>query len=453
MNKEQAARRLKQDKVEFILAQFVDLYGSAKVKLVPAGHFDDLCEGGAGFAGAAVLGLGQGPHSHDMMAKPDLSSYTLIPWKEGLARFACDTFVDDEPHPFCSRTRLREVLHELREDGYVLNVGMEPEHFLVRRGPDGGIAIDDPDGVDTLAKPCYDFKAMSGQLDYLRTVTRYMNGLGWDVYQVDHEDANGQYEINFAYADALITADRYILFKMMTSQAAKAHGCIATHMAKPFDDRTGSGAHFHFSIANARTGRNLFIDKKDPKGLGKSQFAYHFLGGLIHHARALAAVTSPTVNCYKRLQAGAALYGSRSGFTWTPAFITYGDNNRTQMFRTPDADRFEDRSVSAACNPYLAMAAYVKAGMDGVRKKFDPGEPNIGRNMYEMSAAQLKKRGVKVLPQNLGEALDALERDRVVQSALGEPLYHEFLSVKREEWAQYSRTVSQWEVDRFLTAL
>ncbi len=453
MNKEQAARRLRQDKVEFILAQFVDIYGSPKVKLVPASHFDDLCKIGAGFAGAAVLGLGQGPHAHDMMARPDLSSYTLLPWKEGVARFACNLFVDDEPHPYCSRTLLQNVLNEFRNDGYVFNVGMEPEHFVVQRDADGRISVSDPDGVDTLDKPCYDFKGIGGHLDYLQTLVRYMNQLGWDVYQVDHEDANGQFEINFAYAHGLITADRYIFFKMMTSQVAKAFGFIATHMAKPFADRTGSGAHFHFSVANAKTGKNLFIDKKDPRGLGKSKFAYHFLGGLIHHARALSALTSPTVNCYKRLQVGAALYGSRSGFTWTPAFITYGDNNRTQMFRTPDVDRFEDRSVSAACNPYLAMAAYVNAGMDGVRRKLDPGEPNMGENMYEVSPAELKKRRVGILPQNLGQALDALEQDKVVQSALGEPLYREFMAVKREEWARYSRNVTRWEVDRFLTAL
>ncbi|MFQ5914125.1 MAG: type III glutamate--ammonia ligase [Nitrospinota bacterium] len=453
MNKEQGARRLKADKVEFILAQFVDIYGSPKVKMVPVSHFDDMCEVGAGFAGAAVLGLGQGPHSHDMMAKPDLSSYTLVPWTEGVARFACNLFVDEEPHPYCSRTILQNVLKDLRDEGYVFNVGMEPEHFVVQRDPDGGISVADPDGVDNLAKPCYDFKGMSGQLGYLQTLVRHMNHLGWDVYQADHEDANGQFEVNFDYADALTTADRYIFFKMTTHEAAKTHGYIATHMAKPFGDRTGSGAHFHFSITSAQTGKNLFINKKDPRGLGKSEFAYRFLGGLIHHARALSALTSPTVNCYKRLQVGAALYGSRSGFTWTPAFISYGDNNRTQMFRTPDVDRFEDRSVSAACNPYLAMAAYVKAGMDGVRRKLDPGEPNIGENMYEVSAAELKKRRVGILPQSLGEALDALEKDEVVQSSLGGPLYNEFMAVKREEWAQYGRMVSPWEVDRFLTAL
>lgn len=453
MNRDQVKRRLKRDKVEFILAQFVDLYGSAKVKLVPVEHFGDLCVDGAGFAGAAVWGLGQGPHSHDMMAKPDLTSYTPILWKPGVARFACNIFVDDKPHPYCSRTRLQQVLQELQKEGYTLNVGMEPEHFLVRRDDMGGIRVDDPDDVDTLNKPCYDFKGMSGQLDYLQTLTRYMNQLGWDVYQVDHEDANGQYEINFAYADAMTTADRYILFKMMTSQVAKSFGCIATHMAKPFADRTGSGAHFHFSIANAKTGKNLFVNKKDPRGLGKSKFAYHFLGGLIEHARALAALTSPTVNCYKRLQVGDALHGSRSGFTWTPAFISYGDNNRTQMFRTPDETRFEDRSVSAACNPYLAMAAYVKAGMDGVHRKLDPGEPNIGQNMYELTSEDLKRRRVGVLPQSLGEALDALESDKVVQSALGQSLYEEFMAVKRGEWVQYNRCVTQWEVDRFLTAI
>jgi glutamine synthetase len=359
--------------------------------------------------------------------------------------------VDRKPHPYCSRTVLQQALAELRQEGYVLHVGMEPEHFLVRRDESGRIFPADPDRVDNLDKPCYDFKGLSAHLDYLRTLNRYMNRLGWDVYQTDHEDANGQFEINFAYTEALTTADRYIFFKMMTSQVAKRFGFIATHMAKPFADRTGSGAHFHFSVASARTGENLFLDRRDPRGLGKSELAYHFLGGLIAHAPALIALTSPTVNCYKRLQVGPALTGTRSGFTWTPAFITYGDNNRTQMFRTPDDDRFEDRTVSAACNPYLAMAAYVKAGLDGIRRKLDPGEPNIGQNMYEMDLAEIRRRKIGLVPQSLPEALDALEADPVIQSALGEPLYQEFMRLKRVEWFQYHRTVSPWEVDRYLT--
>ena len=266
-------------------------------------------------------------------------------------RFASDLFVDDEPHPFCARTNLKRVLDDARARGYVFNVGMEPEHFLVTRGDDGAIRPWDPDGVDSLAKPCYDFRPMSPALAYLQELTLALNALGWGVYQCDHEDANGQFEVNFEYADGLTSSDRIIFFKMATSQLAKRHGAIATHMPKPFADRTGSGLHVHYHLADADTGKNLFLDHADPRGLGCSPLAYHFIGGIVHHARALCAVTSPTVNCYKRLQLGAGIYSSRSGFTWTPAFITYGDNNRTQMIRTAGEGHFEDRTVSAAVNP------------------------------------------------------------------------------------------------------
>ena len=226
-------RRMEEDGIEYLLVQFVDIHGAAKVKMVPVNCFDDVIDVGAGFAGAAVWGLGQGPHSHDMLARIDLDSYTPLPWKPGVARFAADLYVDDEPHPYCARTHLKRVLQEAREEGYVFNVGLEPEHFLVVRNGDGSIAVWDPQGVDNLAKPCYDFKGMAPVLDYLRDMNDGLLKLGWGVYQSDHEDANGQFEINFQYADALTTADRYTFFKMMTSQIAQKYGAIATHMPKP----------------------------------------------------------------------------------------------------------------------------------------------------------------------------------------------------------------------------
>jgi glutamine synthetase len=364
---------------------------------------------GAGFAGAAVWGCGQGPHSHDMLARIDLDTYTPLPWMPNTARFASDLYVDEKSYPFCPRTNLKRVLTDARKKGYVFNVGMEPEHFLVQRNPDGTISPWDPDQVDGLAKPCYDFRSMAPAMQYLQDLTGALNKLGWGVYQTDHEDANGQFEVNFNYADALTTADRIIFFKMATSQYAKKYGAIATHMPKPFSNRTGSGLHVHFHLADAESGKNLFFDEKDKRNLGLSSFAYHFLGGILHHARALVAVTSPTVNCYKRLQIGTGLYSSRSGFTWTPAFASYGDNNRTQMIRTAGPGHCEDRTVSSGCNPYLALAAYVAAGLDGVERKLDPGEPNIG-NLYERSLAEIREKGIKTLPQSLWESVEELRR-------------------------------------------
>lgn len=447
----------KRDGIEYLLVQFVDIHGSAKCKMVPADTLDDVADVGAGFAGAAVWGMGQGPHSHDMMARVDLDSYTPLPWKPGVARFASDIYVDAKPYPYCARVNLKRVLDQARQQGFVFNVGVEPEHFLVVRKENGEISVWDPHSVDTLAKPCYDFKGMSGALDYLREMNDALRSLNWGVYQSDHEDANAQFEINYKYADALTSADRFIFFKMMASQVAARHGAIATFMAKPFSDRTGSGAHMHYHVADASSGQNLCAvatsssDKAagDRYGLGHSELGYHFIGGVLAHARALCAITSPSVNCYKRLQIGARLYSPLSGYTWTPAFITYGDNNRTQMIRCPEGGHFEDRTVSGAMNPYLAFAAYLAAGLDGIRRKLDPGNPNIA-NMYQTTPAEREAKNIRMLPQSLPEALGELERDEVIQAALG-PIYHEFLTLKRAEWSDYHAQVSRWEIDRYLT--
>ncbi len=441
--------RMEQDQIEYVLVQFVDIHGAAKVKMVPAGCLDDVTDTGAGFAGGAVWGMGQGPHAHDMLARIDLGTYTPLPWLANTARFASDVYVDNQPHPYCARTNLKRVLGEVRRRGFVFNVGMEPEHFLVTRDADGTIRAWNPDGVDCLRKPCYDFRSMAPAMGYLQDLTAMLNKLGWGVYQADHEDANGQYEVNFDYADALTTADRVTFFKMCTSQLAKKYGAIATHMAKPFSDHTGSGLHIHFHLADAGTGASLFNDPADRRRLGCSELGYHFIGGVLKHARALCAVTSPTVNCYKRLQLGTGLYSSRSGYTWTPAFISYGDNNRTQMIRTAGPGHFEDRTVSAGCNPYLALAAYLAAGLDGIDNKIDPGEPNLG-NMYEKSIQAVLDSGIGILPQSLWEAIQELRRDKVICDSLG-PIAGQFIDLKIKEWETYDRQVTPWEIDEYLT--
>lgn len=451
MNRQQIKAQLQNDSIDYLLVQFVDIHGSPKVKMVPSDTLDDVVDTGAGFAGGALWGMGQNAASHDMMARADLASYTPLPWKPGLARFASDLYVDDKPYPYCSRVNLKRVLGELRAAGYVFNVGIEPEHFLVTRRRNGHIDPWDPACVDTLIKPCYDFKGLAAACDYLRDINDALRKLDWGVYQADHEDANAQYEVNFKFADALTSADRFIFFKMLASETARKYGAIATFMPKPFSDRTGSGAHMHYHLADAETGRNLFSDEKDRRGLGLSELGYHFLGGVLKHARALCAVTSPTVNCYKRLQIGQGLTSARSGFTWTPAYVTYGDNNRTQMIRTPGPGHVEDRTVSSAFNPYLGFAAYLYAGLDGVKNRIDPGDPNLG-NMYEMTLEEMTRKKVRVLPQSLNEAIDELERDEVIRAGLG-PIAAEFIKVKRAEWNDYHRQVSAWEVERYLTMM
>jgi glutamine synthetase len=290
---------------------------------------------------------------------------------------------------------------------------------------------------------------MAPAMGYLQELTSSLNQLGWGVYQTDHEDANGQFEVNFDYQDALTTADRVTFFRMATSQIAKKYGAIVTHMAKPFADRTGSGLHIHFHLANADSGQNILADPADRRGLGCSEAGYHFVGGVLRHARALCAISSPTVNCYKRLKLGASLNSTRSGFTWTPAFITYGDNNRTQMIRTAGPGHFEDRTVSAGCNPYLVLAAYVAAGMDGIQNRIDPGDPNLG-NMYERSMAEVLERGIRILPQSLGEAVDELRSDEVIKGALG-VIADEFIRLKTNERQTYEGQVTPWEIAKYLT--
>jgi glutamine synthetase len=336
---------------------------------------------------------------------------------------------------------LKRQLNKLATRGLTFYTGIEPEFLLLSRKADGTHAPFDE--TDALEKPCYDYKGLARSATFLERLTAALRAVGIDVYQIDHEDANGQFEVNFTYADALRTADNYVFFKMAASEIARSLGMIATFMPKPFSNRTGTGAHFHLSIGDAKT-RNLFHDKRDKQGLGLSRMAYHFLGGVLAHARALAAVVAPSINSYKRLVVGRAL----SGATWAPAYIAYGDNNRTACVRVPGG-RLELRLPDGSCNPYLASAAILAAGLDGVDRNLDPGAP-IDENLYEWSPAQLKKRGVKLLPQNLAEAIDAFEQDKVIRGALGEKLAEEFITLKRMEWIEYSRHVSDWETARYL---
>jgi glutamine synthetase len=432
---------LSEKQIKFILAQFVDIHGSAKAKAVPVEHLDMILNEGAGFAGFALWGFGMGPEGPDYMAMGDLDTLAPIPWMPGFARIATYGHVRGERYAFDSRSVLKAALDQLAARGMTLYTGIEPEFMLLKKLPDGHVApVDDTDRLD---KPCYDYKGLARSSEFLAELVDSVRPLGLDVYQIDHEDGNGQYEVNFTYSDAFTTADRYILFKMAASEIAHKFGMIATFMPKPFPNRTGTGAHFHLSLGNAGT-KNLFFDNKDPRGLGLSTTAYHFLGGLMRHAPALTAICAPTVNSYKRLVVGRAL----SGATWAPAYITYGDNNRTCFVRIPYG-RLELRLPDGSCNPYLATVAILAAGLDGIDQKLDPGEPH-NVNLYEVGTEALKREGVKVLPQNLNEALDALESDEVLTRAIGPELTKEFIMLKRMEWVEYQRHVSPWEVERYL---
>ena len=435
---------MKERGVEFIFAQFVDLYGRPSAKLIPAAHLDGLVEDGAGFAGFAAGEIGQLPSDPDIAAMPDLDSFTLVPWQPNLARFACDVTVEGEAWPYCPRTILRNVLAQAAEQGYEFKIGIELEYFLVQLNADGTIEI--ADKLDTLEKPCYDMAGLTRQYDFLTTVSRYCNELGWGNYANDHEDANGQFEQNFEYADALTSCDRAIFFRYMVHTLAEQHGRVATFMPKPFTNLTGNGCHFHLSLW--KDGENVFLDESD--GLGLSTMAYSFIGGLKAHARASSALTAPTVNSYKRLKPGS----TSSGATWSPVWISYGYNNRTQMLRIPAPGRIEDRTVDGSCNPYLAAAAVLAAGLDGIANSLEAGEPNA-ENLYDFSYDELTARGFRSLPANLLDAVGELERDDVLRAAFGrgrdEDYVDYYVRVKRDEWFRYHEQVSAWEVREYLT--
>ena len=436
----EAKKFLKENKVKYVLAQFVDIHGVAKVKSVPAAHLEDILTAGAGFAGGAIWGMGIAPNGPDYMAVGELATLNLIPWQPGYARIICDGHVNGKPYEYDSRVVLKKQIARLAEKGWTLYTGLEPEFSLLHRDENGAIAP--MDDTDTLAKPCYDYKGITRQSAFLEELTESLLAAGLDVYQIDHEDANGQFEINYTYADCLKSADDFIMFKMAASEIANAHGMICSLMPKPFSNRPGNGMHMHMSIGDGK--KTLFQDDSDKTGHGLSKLAYHFLGGLLAHAPAICALAAPTVNSYKRLVVGQSLTGA----TWAPAYISYGNNNRSTMVRIPYG-RLELRLPDGGCNPYLTTAAVIAAGLDGIKCELDPGAGN-GDNLYDYSAAQLKAKKIGILPQNLNLALDAFEADKVIRDALGDGLSSEFLTLKRAEWIEYMRHVSDWEIKRYV---
>lgn len=437
----QAKKFLKDNEVKYILAQFVDIHGVAKVKSVPAAHLEDVLTAGAGFAGGAIWGTGIAPNGPDYMAVGDLPTLGLVPWQPGYARLVCDGHVNGKPYEYDARVVLKQQLGKLAEKGWTMYTGLEPEFSLLKRDEKGGVLPFDDS--DLLQKPCYDYKGITRQSAFLEKLTESLIAVGMDVYQIDHEDANGQFEVNYTYSEALKSADHYVIFKMAASEIANGMGMVASFMPKPFSNRPGNGMHMHISIGDDKT-PNLFMDKQDKNGLGLSKMAYHFLAGILAHAPALTAICAPSVNSYKRLVVGRSL----SGATWAPAYVAYGDNNRSTLVRIPYG-RLELRLPDGSCNPYLATAAVIAAGMDGVKRELDPGKPR-SENLYDYSLEEIAKQGITILPQNLGEAITALEKDKVICDALGSKLAKEFIELKRMEWVDYCRHVSDWEINRYV---
>ncbi|MET0897575.1 MAG: type III glutamate--ammonia ligase [Mycobacterium sp.] len=421
----------------FILALFVDLRGKPCAKLVPVEAVDQLAAEGVGFAGYAVGAIGQEPKDPDLIAIPDPASFTPIPFiKEGLAIVHCDPHVEGKPWPYAPRVILKSMLQRAADQDLTAFVGAEVEYFLLKRDAGGELTTADPS--DVADQPCYDARGLTRMFDHLAGISEAMNSLGWGNYANDHEDGNGQFEQNFNYADALTTADRVITLRYLLTMLAEQRGMIATFMGKPFSDRTGSGLHFHLSLQSK--GEPVFPAADDARGLGLSPLAYNFLAGILEHACALHAVVAPTVNSYKRTGA----VSTTSGASWAPRWATYGGNDRTHYIRVPDDQRIELRGPDGSANPYLAIAAALGAGLDGIKRNLDPGEPGAS------TTARLQP-----LPLTLLHAIDALEADDVITGALdgaGEGVAAYFANLKREEFFSYHREVTSWELDHYLQA-
>ena len=423
----------------FILALFVDLRGKPCAKLVPIEAIDLLAGEGVGFAGYAVGAMGQEPKDPDLMALPDASSFTPIPFlKEGLAIVHCDPHVEGKPWPYAPRIILKSLIQRAADAGFEPWVGAEVEYFLLTRNPDGSLATADAD--DTAAQPCYDARGVTRMYDHLTTISAAMNQLGWSNYANDHEDGNGQFEQNFQFADALTTADRVVTLRYLLSMIAAERNMIATFMPKPFADRTGTGLHLHMSLTSG--GSPVFPaepDTPDDRGLGLSTTAYSFIAGILDHASALQAIVGPTVNSYKRTGAMT----TASGASWAPKTPTYGGNDRTHYVRVPDDQRVELRGSDGSANPYLAVAAALGAGLDGIKRNLDPG------------ALGASGEGRPTLPPTLLHAVDELTSDSVVSGVLdsvGDGVAGYFAGLKRDEFFAYHSAVSPWEVEQYLTA-
>lgn len=459
----ETAKSLMAKGVEYCMPFYVDVHGIPKTKTVPVNHFDRMMRGSELFTGAALDGLGQGPHDDELAVLPDPNCVVQLPWRPEVALIPGQLIYHEKPYEMCSRTALAKQIERAAKLGLTFNLGIECETYIVRLDEYAQNGFAPNDQRDTLAKAAYDVSLTLLNMEFLKDVVSSMNHLGWKVHSFDHEDANGQFEFDFTYADAMTMADRFVIWRLMMKELARKYGWEATMMAKPYADRTGSGAHFNMSLADAKTGENISGDASDPRGCGLSKRAYQFLGGLRQHAAAIVAVSCPTVNSYKRL----IKTGSMTGYTWAPIFISYGGNNRTHMFRVPmlrphiegqqvdehvnlSSARWECRAVDPSTNPYLSAAMFLAAGLDGIERDLDPGDPQLV-NMYELSESELAERGIHQLPKTLLEAIEAFEKDDLGRVVMGDALFKSYVDLKKAEWWSYHNSISQWEVDNYLT--
>jgi glutamine synthetase type III len=415
--------------IDYFLICFADLAGTPRSKLVPREAINGMAKTGAGFAGFATW-LDMTPADPDLFAIPDPESLIQLPWKKEVGWLAADPWMNGAPIEHAPRNLLKRVIARAAGAKLQMKTGVECEYFLIAPS---GEAISD--AADMQAKPCYDQQALMRRYDVITEICDAMRTLGWKPYQNDHEDANGQFEMNWLYDDALKTADRHLFFKYMTKSVAEKHGMRATFMPKPFTHLTGNGCHTHVSVWSTESSENLF---EDPAGeLGLSELAYRFIGGVMHSADALCAITNGTINSYKRINAPVTL----SGATWSPNTISYSGNNRTHMIRIPETGRFEFRLPDGAANPYLLQASILSAGLDGIENARDPGK-RLDINMYVDGH---KINGIRTLPQNLLDATRAFEASTALKTMLGEEFITAYARHKHAEWRGFNQHLTEWE--------
>ncbi len=425
----------KEKKIKYFLISFVDLFGVLRSKLVPAHAIKDMQETGAGFAGFAAW-LDMTPADSDMFGIPDPDSLIQLPWNKEVGWLASDLWMNGKPVDASPRIMLKKQIKKLSKQGLTMKSGVECEYFLI--SPDGD-SIADP--RDTQSKPCYDQSALMRRYDLIKEICDCMIEMGWGPYQNDHEDANGQFEMNWDYSDCLKTADRHTFFKYMVKTIAEKHGLRATFMPKPFENLTGNGCHAHISVWDGK--KNKFLDKSN--NLGLSKMAYNFLGGVIKHASSLSAFFNPTINSYRRINAAP----TKSGASWSPSSISYTGNNRTHMIRIPDPGRFELRLMDGSANPYLLQASVLAAGINGIKNKIDPGKP-LNCNMYEDFA---KYPNLPKLPDELDQSLKQLKQNKEMNDAFGADVINSYIKLRSTEIKEFnnierfdkSKPITKWE--------
>ena len=425
----------KQKKIKYFLISFVDLFGVLRSKLVPAHAIKDMQVNGAGFAGFAAW-LDMTPADSDMFAIPDPDSLIQLPWNKEVGWLASDLWMNGKPVDASPRVMLKKQIKKLSELGYSMKSGVECEYFLI--SPDGNAIADNR---DTQSKPCYDQSSLMRRYELIKEICDCMIEMGWGPYQNDHEDANGQFEMNWDYSDCLKTADRHTFFKFMVKTIAEKHDLRATFMPKPFENLTGNGCHAHISLWKGK--KNIFLDKHDKLGLSKT--AYNFLGGIMKHASSLSTFFNPTINSYRRINAAP----TKSGATWSPSSISYTGNNRTHMIRVPDPGRFELRLMDGSANPYLLQASVLAAGIEGLSKRINPGKP-LFCNMYE---DYKKYPNLSKLPNELKESLDKIENNKEMNKAFGKEVIKSYVKLRTSELKDFndnekfdkSKPITKWE--------